>query len=120
MRKFGIISTLILLGLASAWYFDIWHKPVETIDELVGENYVYAHKVYFQADPDEHYTININDRLNEFNGGVYNKKSILTDSIVEVFTWNSLNHKKTIWVGNTEELNGEIIDAIRYKNSVSF
>lgn len=120
MKKIVIISTLILIGLFSTWYFDVWHKPVEPIDKLIGENYDYAHKLYFKTEPDKHYKVNINHRLNEFDGGIYDKKSILTDSIVDVYTWGSLNHKNTIWVGKTNELNNEIIDAIRYKNSVQF
>ena len=112
--------TIIIIGLISSWYFDIWHRPVETIDELIGKNYDYAHKVYFQTDPDENYTININDNLNEFDGGIYEKKTNLTDSLIDVFTWKSINHKKTIWIGNTHKQNNIVIDAIRYKNGVQF
>jgi len=120
MKKIIIISILVILGLASFWYFDVWHEPVERIDELIGKNYDYAHKVYFQTYPDQEYKININDNLNEFNGGIYNKVKNLKDTIVYVYTWKSLNYKETIWVGKTDKLESEIIDAIRYKNSVVF
>jgi len=120
MKKIIIISTLLLIGLITSWYFDIWHKPIEPIDELIRRNYDYAQKTYFKTDPNQHYKININDGLNEFDGGVYENKSILTDSIIEVYTWISLNHKKTVWVEKTKKLKHEIIDAIRYKNSVTF
>ena len=120
MKKTIIILTIISIGLFSSWYFDIWNKSVEPIDELIGKNYDYAHKLYFKTDPDQHYKININDQLNEFNGGVYNKKSIFTDSIINVYTWISFNHKQTIWVGKTKKSDNEIIDAIRHKNGVKF
>jgi hypothetical protein len=112
--------TVIVVGLISTWYFDICHKPVETIDELIGKNLDFAHKIYFKADPDINYKISINDYLNEFDSGIYKKKSILKDSIVQVFTWTFINHKQTIWVGDTKTMKKEIIDAIRYKNSVQF
>lgn len=119
-RKIIIISALISVGLFSTWYFDVWNEPVETIDELIGKNYDYAHKVYFQSDPVENYTININDILNEFDGGVYHKKTSLTDSIIEVYTWNLFNLKKTIWVGNTRKGENIVIDAISYKDELEF
>lgn len=37
-RKTLIILTIIVVGIISTWYFDIWHKPVETVDELIGKN----------------------------------------------------------------------------------
>ena len=119
-QKTIIISTIFLVGLISIWYFDILHKPVETIDELVGKNFDFAHKVYYKTDPDIHYRININDNLNEFDGGIYDKINNLKDSIVQVYTWTYLNHKQTIWVGQTATMKSEIIDAIRYKSSVRF
>lgn len=115
-----IISTIILSGLIAVWYFDIWHKPVEKIDSLIGQNFDFAHKLYYKTDPDNHYQININDNLNEFDGAIYNMKNNLKDSIVHVYTWTYLNHKQTIWVGKTETMENEIIDAIRYKNGVRF
>lgn len=118
--KFIIILTILTIGLASTWYFDIWHKPVETIDKLIGKKFDYANKLYYKRKPDKHYHININNNLNEFDGGIYNKKNKLKDSIVHVYTWTYLNHKETIWVGVTMKMNSEIIDAIRYKNSVRF
>ncbi len=119
-RKILIILTVIVVGLISTWYFDIWHKPVETIDELIGKNFDFAQKIYFKTDPDSHYKISINDNLNEFDGGIYNEKSTLKDTVVHVYTWTFINHKQTIWVGETETMKNEIIDAIRYKNSVQF
>ncbi|MEA5138659.1 hypothetical protein [Arcicella rigui] len=112
--------TIAITGLATTWYFDIWHKPVETIDELIGMNFDYAHKLYFKTDPENHYKINVNYPLNEFDGGIYKKRSILKDSIVHVYTWRFINHKQTIWVGETEIMKSEIIDANRYKNSIRF
>lgn len=112
--------SLIIVGLTTSWYFDIWHEPVEPINQLIGENYDYAHKTYFQTDPDKQYKVNVNDDLNEFDGGILNKKEILTDSIVHVFTWDYTTHKKTIWVGQTEKLESQVIDAIRYSNKVQF
>ena len=118
--KFIIILTIAIIGIASTWYFDIWHKPVETIDQLIGKNLDYANKLYYKTEPDNHYQIKINDNLNEFDGGIYDKKNKLNDSIVHVYTWTFMNHKETIWVGNTSTSKSEIIDAIRYKNSVQF
>jgi len=120
MKKIVIILTLILIGLFSSWYFDIWHKPVEKIDKLVGKNYYYALKLYFKTEPDKHYKVNINHQLNEFDGGIYEKKCILKDTIVDVYTWNYLNCKKTIWVGKTKNMKYEILDAIRHKNNIKF
>jgi len=120
MRRIVIIGTILLIGAISTWYFDFLNEPVETIDELVGHNYDYANKMYFESAPDKYYTININNNLNEFDGGILNRKDILTDSIVYVYTWEFVNHKETIWVGKTEKLKSQIIDAIRYKNSVKF
>ncbi len=80
--KFLIILTIAIIGLASVWYFDIWHKPVETIDKLIGKNSDYANKLYYRTEPDYHYQININDNLNEFDGGIYDKKNKLKDSII--------------------------------------
>ena len=120
MKRLVIILIITSSGLFSTWYFDLWHKPVEPIDELIGKDYDYARKLYFKTDPNQHYKININDPLYEFDGGVDNKKTIHTDSIIDVYTWNYLNHKKTIWVGKTRNMDCEIIDAIRYKNGVRF
>jgi hypothetical protein len=118
--KYIIILTIAIIGLASTLYFDIWHKPVETIDKLIGKNFGYANKLYYRTEPDNHYQININDNLNEFDGGIYNKINKLEDSIIHVYTWTFMNHKETIWVGETSTMKSEIIDAIRYKNSVRF
>jgi len=120
MKKLIVILSIIIVGLTTSWYFDFWHEPVETIDELVGKSYDHAHKMYFQTDPDKQYKVNINENLNEFDGGILNTKEILTDSIVHVFTWDCTTHKKTIWVGRTEELESQVIDAIRYKNNIQF
>ncbi|PZX46320.1 hypothetical protein [Algoriphagus chordae] len=120
MKKLIVILTIIVIGLTATWYFDIWNEPVETIDELIGQNYDYAHKMYFRTDPDRNYTINVNHNLNEFDGGILNEKKILTDSIVHVFTWDYPTHKMTIWVGQTEKMESQVIDAIRYSNNVQF
>lgn len=118
--KLMLLLTTAIIGLASIWYMDIWHKPVETIDQLIGKNVDYADKIYYQTRPDHHRQININHTLNEFDGGIYNKRTQLKDSIVHVYTWTFMNHKETIWVGATSSMKGEILDAIRYKNSVRF
>ena len=120
MKKLKVIFSIIVIGLTASWYFDIWNKPVETIDELIGHNYDYAHKMYFRTDHDRHYTVNVNDNLNEFDGAILNKTENLSDSIVHVFTWDYTTHKKTIWVGQTEKMKMQIIDAIRYSNNVQF
>jgi len=120
MKKLIAILSIIAIGLTASWYFDIWNEPVKTIDELIGENYDYAHKMYFQTDPERHYTVNVNYNLNEFDGAILNDKEILTDSIVHVFTWNYVTHKKTIWIGQTEKMEMQVIDAIRYNNNVQF
>ncbi|MEI8203090.1 MAG: hypothetical protein WCH34_08775, partial [Bacteroidota bacterium] len=114
MKKLIIIFILIIIGLILSWYFDIWHKSDESINELIGQNYDYACKIYFRSEPDSFYEVNINHKLNEFDGGILNKKSVLTDSIVRVFTWNFCAFKKTIWVGKTKRMKNEIVDAIRY------
>jgi len=118
--KYIIILATAIIGLTSTWYFDILHKPVETIDKLIGKNFDYANKLYYKTEPDSHYQININDNLNEFDGGIYDKINKLDDSIVHVYTWTFMNHKETIWAGKTRTMKSEIIDAIRYKNSVRF
>ncbi len=120
MKKLIVILSIIIVGLTASWYFDIWHEPFETIDQLIGKNYDYAHKMYFQTDPNRQYIVNVNNNLNEFDSGILIKKEILTDSIVHVFTWDFTTHKKTIWVGRTKELESQVIDAIRYKNNVQF
>ena len=63
MKRLVIILIITSSGLFSTWYFDIWHKPVEPIDELIGKDYDYARKLYFKTDPNQHYKININDPL---------------------------------------------------------
>ncbi len=120
IKKVYFILFGLIIGLFALWYFDVLHKSDETLDVLIGKNYDYACKMYFHSDPDCHYTININDKLNEFDGGILGKKSILTDSIVHVYTWRYFNHKKTIWVGETSILKMQVIDAIRYNNNVRF
>lgn len=120
MKKIIVILLVFVIGLTIVWYFDILHESVETIDELIGQNYEYAQKSYFETDPDSHHTVNINEDLNEFDGGILNKKEILKDSIVHVFTWEYLTHKKTIWVGQTDKIENQILDAIRYKRNIQF
>jgi len=95
-------------------------NQLKTIDQLIGKNFDYANKRYYRTVPDNHYQININDNLNEFDGGIYDKKNKLEDSIIHVYTWTFMNRKETIWVGETSTMKSEIIDAIRYKNSVRF
>src|SRR4030095_2572695 len=120
LSKILLVGIFILLLATGIWYFDPFHKPVETIDELIGKNLDYAVKLYFKKDPDVSSHFNINSPLNEFQGGVLAKKSIIRDSIIDQHTWNFLNHKATIWVTKTDQQHSEIIDAIRYKNGVVF
>ncbi len=120
MKKFIVIISLILVGLTVCWYFDIGHKPVETIDKLIGQNYDYAYKFYFRKPFNHQYSVSINDNLYEIDNGILNKKKILTDTIVHVFTWDYKTYKKTIWVGKTEKCEHQVIDAIRYNNDVQF
>jgi len=120
MKNILIISTIILTGIFFSCYHEMGHKPLEKINNLIGKNYDYAYKTYFRTEPDQQYKININEPLNEFDGGIYNNTENLTDSIVYVYTWEFANYKKTIWVGKTEKMNKEIIDAIRYNNNLKF
>ncbi|MBP1640781.1 MAG: hypothetical protein H6Q17_2364 [Bacteroidetes bacterium] len=118
MKKYLLLISVIGIGLML--YFDLFHKPCETITKLKGKSYQYALNHYFKSQPNKVYTININTSLDEFNGGIISAKCLLKDSIVSVYTWNYFNHKKTIWVGKTTNQKDEIIDAIRYKNNVKF
>ena len=122
MKKKGLLITLAVsvsvIGLL--FYFDIFREPVETLDRLIGKDFNYACRTYFKSTPNEKYTININHNLSEFDGAILKNKSLLTDSIVVVYTWTYSNHKKTIWVGQTSKMKNQIIDAIRYKNNVQF
>ena len=115
---FLVIAALIIS--LTIWYFDLFHKPVETVDVLIGSNYDYAIKSYFHSEPNTSTTFNINSGLNEFQVGVLSKKYIVRDSIIRQYTWTFLNHKTTIWVSKTDNSDNEIIDAIRYKNGVEF
>jgi hypothetical protein len=70
----GMISRITQIGLvllvviaASIWYFDVLHQPIETVHLLIGQNYDYAHKIYFCSEPDQSYRINVEDELNEFH-----------------------------------------------------
>ena len=114
-----LISVLLFAG-GLIWYFDLMNDPVEKIGSLTGKSYNYARTSYFNEEPDIYYTINVNHRLNEFDGGILLYKKFLSDSIVHVYTWVYFNHRETIWVGNTTQMNNQILDAIRYKNSVRF
>ena len=114
-----LLSSVIII-CSAIWYFDVLHKPVETIDELVGNNYDYAVKTYFNSEPNISTTFNINTNLNEFQGGILAKKNIIRDSLIKQYSWTFLNHKTTIWVSKTDNSDNEIIDAIRYKNEVQF
>lgn len=119
-NKILYISIILVFVCFCIYYFEPMHKPVETLDELIGENLDFADKKYFKSEADEITKININNNLNEFQGGILSKKSILLDSIVYQYTWNFYSHKETIWIGKTIENKYQIIDAIRYKNNVKF
>lgn len=86
MKKLIVIATIIVVGLSASWFFDLWNKPVEKIDELIGKNYDYALQMYFRTIPDNHYKLNVNNNLNEFDGGILSKRYMLIDSIVHVYT----------------------------------
>ena len=120
MKRIIVIGIILLAGIALSWYFDFWNEPVETIDELIGQNYDYAHKMYYRTDHNSFYAISVNEKLNEFDGVILNKADMLIDSVVHVYTWNFFNHKETIWIGKTERMEYEIIEAVRYSDNVIF
>lgn len=120
MKKIIVLLLMIITGLTALWSIDEYNRPVEAIDELIGRDFNFAVKAYFQTEPDQQYKVNINSNLDEFNGGILNKSGILRDSIVHVFTWKYTTHKKTLWVGKTETMESEVIDAIRYNNKFMF
>lgn len=101
------------------WYTDPFHKPEETISNLIGKDYRDALN-YFGTNPTDTTSFSIYGNLNEFQGGVLSKSGNLKDSVVEQYTWEFFNHKVTIWVGSTNNSNREVIDAIRYKNNVVY
>lgn len=115
-----VLVLILLSGLGSALYYDLFHNSVENIDELIGKNYDYARNIYFKREPDVHYKKNVKVGLNEFDGGILSSKVIFSDSMVHVYTWNYNKYKKTIWVGQTSNMRNHILDAIRYKNNVRF
>ena len=47
MKKVYIIILILIIGLFSLWYFDAFHKSVETINILIGKDYDYASKNIF-------------------------------------------------------------------------
>lgn len=120
MKRLPILVALLFAVLAALWYFDIGHDPVEPIEELIGHDYNYARKMYFRTEPGNHYTLNINEPLKEFDVEILNKQQMLTDSIVDVYTWEYKTYKKTIWVGETELMKDQVILAIRYNKRVEF
>jgi hypothetical protein len=122
MNKKGLLTTLVLslIVIGSILSLYIFRKPVETLESLIGKDYDSASNTYFKKPPDVSYIININHNLSEFDGAILKNKKLLTDSIVNVYTWTYSNHKKTIWVGKTSKMKNQIIDAIRYKNNVRF
>ena len=72
-----VIIAIIILG-STIWYFDFFHKPVEPIDKLIGNNYDYAVKSYFHSEPSSSTTFNINKDLYEFQRGVLSKTTNVT------------------------------------------
>ena len=99
-KNYFLIFFLIAFG-TTIWYFNLFHKPVEIVDVLIGQNDDYAIKEYFHSDPDYSSNFNINKPLNEFQGGL-------------------LSSKITIWTAKKDKSNYEILYAIRYKNQVNF
>ena len=120
MQRIAVIGIVFSVGIALSCYFYFQNKPVETIDELIGQNYDYAHKMYYKTDHSDFYAINVNQELDEFDGALLHKRSILEDSIVHVYTWSFFDRKETIWVGKTERMAYEIVDAVRYSDSILF
>jgi hypothetical protein len=94
MKKCIVISFVTFIGFRLIWYFDPFHNPVESIRELENRDYAFALKEYFGTEPNEQYKISINKSLNEFHCGIIDKKGILLDSIVKVFTGNILDIRK--------------------------
>jgi hypothetical protein len=119
-KRITLTIGLLIVVLTAAWYFDLFHDPVETIDELIGHNLDYAAKEYFESNPDDYVTFSINQELNEFQGGVLTNRDRFRDSIIHQYTWTYLNHRVTIWAVKTDNFPEEIVDAIRYKNGVEF
>jgi hypothetical protein len=110
-----VIFAIIIVG-STIWYLDLSHKPVETVDVLIGKNYDYALKSYFKCEPNSSSTVNINNELSEFQGGVVSKKHMVRDSIVRQFTWTFMNHKTTIWVSKTYKIYHEMSMTISCNN----
>ena len=120
MKKIILLTSIFVLSFLVCWHFDVFHKPVEPIPELLGENIDFAIKEYFRTGYDNSLTFSINGNLNELQGSILKFKNNLKDTMIWQYTWVFNNYKVTVWTAKTNKLNGEIIDAIRYKNSVKF
>lgn len=129
-RKINFLSKLnwrillsgvaLLVLIVTYWYFDFGHKPVERVDILIGNNYDFAHKLYFRSNPDESHTFKLKDAKNEFRGVIQSHARILQDSTIYEYTWSFSRYNITIWVGKTASLDHQVIDAIRWRKDVQF
>ncbi|MFY0652771.1 MAG: hypothetical protein JXQ96_12085 [Cyclobacteriaceae bacterium] len=113
MLIFGVIIATL------AVYTRIIKEP-EQIQELIGENFDYAHKIYFKREPTGNYQINLNKTQNELDGGVLIKRNLLKDSVVNVYYWEFGLSRSVIWVGKTDKMNHEIIDALTFGKLIKF
>lgn len=116
-----LLSGIVLLGLIfTYWYFDFGHKPVEKVEILIGNNYDFAEKLYFHSSPDISNTFKLKDARDEFRGVIQSHISILKDSTIHEYTWSFSRYNITIWTGKTENLDHQVIDAIRWRKDVQF
>lgn len=67
IRSLPQIILALLVTAAFIWYFGVLLQPVEGVHSLIGQNYDYAHKIYFRSEPDQSYRINLEDELNIFH-----------------------------------------------------
>ena len=120
MKKLFLIGVLFIVAAWLVFHFISARSAVVTLENLIGRGYAEVQSENFYSEPDEHYSINVNQPLNELHGGILHKKPLLTDSLVQVYTWKNVTHTTTLWVGKTSTAEDEVIDAIRYRYDVRF
>ena len=120
MKKILILLIVLTFGAAVVWLSDVLHEPIEVIEELVGEEYTFAHTSYFQTKESDYYSISINGELDNFNSRILSRRETLSSPYIDVYTWDYFTHKCTIWIGTTKDSTLRIIDAIRYQRDVQF
>ncbi len=117
-----VLTSLALFWIliVAFWFLHISHQPVETVQKLWGRSMKFALKQHFKKAPDETTSFRIDSNLNELQGGILVFKNKIKDSTIKQYTWTYWNYKVTIWTARTANQDEEIIDAIRYNNSVQF